>query len=76
MIMSTELQTMGAHAPGLVEIAAQNVRARIFNVIECVIAHRQARARYEVRAILASLSDERLAAYGWHPEEIDRLKSH
>jgi uncharacterized protein YjiS (DUF1127 family) len=75
MIMSTQSHVVGARAPGLVVVVVQSLRTRMSNVIERIVAHKQARAEREVRAVLASFSAERLAGYGWPSENIRRLKS-
>ena len=75
MIMSTQLRAVGGAAPGPIGVLAHSVRARVISVIEHLIATKQARAEHEVRAVMASFSAERLAEFGWHPEDIRRLKS-
>lgn len=76
MIMSTQLHVVRVRAPDLavVVVVVQGVRTRFSNIIERVMAHRQARAEYEVRAVLSSFSAEQLAGYGWSLQEVHRLK--
>jgi len=72
--MSTQSHVVRTRAPDLAVVVVQGVRTRLSSFIERSIANRSARAKYEVRAILASFSAERLAEYGWSPEDINRLK--
>ena len=74
MIMSTQLHVVRVRAPDLAVVVVQGVRTRFSNIIERVMAHRQARAEYEVRAVLSSFSAEQLAGYGWSLQEVHRLK--
>lgn len=74
MIMSTQLHVVRVRTPDLAVVVVQGVRTRFSNIIERVMAHRQARAEYEVRAVLSSFSAEQLAGYGWSLQEVHRLK--
>jgi hypothetical protein len=71
--MSTQSHVVRARAPNLAVAVVESVRTRLSSFIERVIANREARAEHEVRAILTSFSAERLAEYGWGPEDIKRL---